>query len=895
MLRLRCLQGGCTNNYLGQMAQGDCLLLSRNCTLPAGRSPAPGAVSGFPVHNFPGPVLEAFPTYLAQAILGADFACPMSEVDGICAFSSIVSAMSNCIRMGHDCLAVTVYANGTNGCSQKPLAVLKSEVPTNENAFVSPDAYSVVLTESAKSLRNAFMFADAAQQDQPSDEEIRATGADAPDSLAYKGCHVGANALYRGDVVATLDGVPSPQACCRECTAFNIKAGRRVCTVFNYCGQRDGCLYAGKQRGQNVTLALRQCELRLQPLSNALNSLPPALLASGPDVPFVAGAPNTLWAPQLPGFRRVIGETIVLSGAYPCEGSLRPETGECVKAGSLGELADQCLHSEECATFAYRLGPQPSVTTRRLQQNGTAATPSTIGSFKAASLAPNQVVFPTAVLYIKDAAAGGSGSASGLSSGAVAGITVGAVAGAAALTTAAWLLLQRAQRRRRQQAQLKDCEDATASGAAAGCAGSCTRSIGCASTASSVHCSTAGRTVTPPLSGVGTLSTSGDALPELVAHVAAHDAAQVSHRPSSPESSSFMEWEESMLPPHLREWVVDSSQVHYLRRADGKLWDLGSGASGKVYRVEYRGELLAAKEVELGANQSLRETFVTEARMLHQLRHPNVVGFAGVTFHGSTRGVVLMELCEGRDLHSALQVRAAGSQERLFSWGRRGKRVALDVAKAMNFLHQNNVVHMDIKSPNILLTASGTAKLADVGFSKTKPNTYLSTVSLVGTFAWAAPELLLGSERPTAAIDVYSFGVVLYEIITGERPQRGQLRMPRDDECPEEVRALMLDCLQQQPAARPTALQVLSRLRALVEGGAKPPSPGRINTAPRAASSDPVAYAPDTPDAMGVLGASPRAPRPAASPAAANAAKPPLPRPITAIQLRPTPPSPFAS
>ena len=105
----------------------------------------------------------------------------------------------------------------------------------------------------------------------------------------------------------------------------------------------------------------------------------------------------------------------------------------------------------------------------------------------------------------------------------------------------------------------------------------------------------------------------------------------------------------------------------------------------------------------------------------------------------------------------------------------------------------------------------------------------------------------------------------------------------------------MLDCLQQQPAARPTALQVLSRLRALVEGGAKPPSPGRINTAPRAASSDPVAYAPDTPDAMGVLGASPRAPRPAASPAAANAAKPPLPRPITAIQLRPTPPSPFAS
>lgn len=79
--------------------------------------------------------------------------------------------------------------------------------------------------------------------------------------FALQGCHVGTNALYRGDVVATLDGVPSPQACCRQCTAFNMKAGRRVCTVFNYCNQRDGCLYVGKQRGQNVTLAHRQCEL----------------------------------------------------------------------------------------------------------------------------------------------------------------------------------------------------------------------------------------------------------------------------------------------------------------------------------------------------------------------------------------------------------------------------------------------------------------------------------------------------------------------------------------------------------------------------------------------------------------------------------------------------------
>ncbi len=380
------------------------------------------------------------------------------------------------------------------------------------------------------------------------------------------------------------------------------------------------------------------------------------------------------------------------------------------------------LRCPDCCRPTHAAGPQSNATTNGTQQSSTAAAPSTLGSFKAASAAPNQVVFPTAVLYIKDTAAGGSSSASSLSGGAVAGITVGAVAGAAALTAAAWLLLQRAQRRR-QQAQQKDCEDATASAAAAGCAGSCTRSTGCASSASSVHCSTAGRATSPPLSGVGTLSTSGDALPELVAHVAAHDAAQVSHRPSSPESSSFMEWEESMLPPHLREWVVDSSQVHYLRRADGKLWDLGSGASGKVYRVEYRGEvraagpdgkqqhqeqqqqqqqqqrnglvallgawrcrhlawwsahslpymglplldcvlcfpfsrqlqLLAAKEVELGANQSLRETFVTEARMLHQVSAQHAVVALGLLRLLFGAALVLRMLSNSCDSSSAFE------------------------------------------------------------------------------------------------------------------------------------------------------------------------------------------------------------------------------------------------
>ena len=64
-------------------------------------------------------------------------------------------------------------------------------------------------------------------------------------------------------------------------------------------------------------------ELRFQPLSDVADGLPSALLASGPGVPFTAGAPITSWAPEVPGYHRALGEALVVNGAYECDGSLR--------------------------------------------------------------------------------------------------------------------------------------------------------------------------------------------------------------------------------------------------------------------------------------------------------------------------------------------------------------------------------------------------------------------------------------------------------------------------------------------------------------------------------------------------------------------------------------------
>ncbi|GAB4820305.1 hypothetical protein N2152v2_007351 [Parachlorella kessleri] len=272
-------------------------------------------------------------------------------------------------------------------------------------------------------------------------------------------------------------------------------------------------------------------------------------------------------------------------------------------------------------------------------------------------------------------------------------------------------------------------------------------------------------------------------------------------------------------PPSLPDpdWVIQPEEVEVCRRADGSWWQLGSGACGTVYKGLHHGmQPVAVKVLPYDqADQQLTEELEKEVSLLRSCRDRHIVQLLGANLEGPA-AMLVMEYMELGDLWRALPLRNSAG-DRIFAWQRRGRRVALDVARGLHYLHSRKVVHLDLKSPNILLSRHGTAKLADVGVARLLARGTLSVHSGSGAagWAWSAPEVLTG--RPCCvSVDIYSFGVVLWEICTGEVPVRGGMRplsVPGD--CPQPVADLQARCTAEDPGQRPSAAELVGLLSAL--------------------------------------------------------------------------------
>lgn len=198
--------------------------------------------------------------------------------------------------------------------------------------------------------------------------------------------------------------------------------------------------------------------------------------------------------------------------------------------------------------------------------------------------------------------------------------------------------------------------------------------------------------------------------------------------------------------------------------------ELGSGGMGVVYLAERSDDAYkrqtAVKVIrpELRTHP-LKDRFLQERDILAGLDHPNIARIVdgGTTPNGLPYFV--MDYVDGEPLDEFCRKHGASLDQRLYLFRQ--------TCEAVQYLHDNNVLHRDLKPGNILVTKTGQVKLLDFGVSKlgfgAAFESNITSGMPVMTAGYASPEQIT-SKPVTAASDVYSLGVVLYELLTGVRP-----------------------------------------------------------------------------------------------------------------------------
>ncbi|XP_022719659.1 probable LRR receptor-like serine/threonine-protein kinase At1g12460 isoform X1 [Durio zibethinus] len=204
---------------------------------------------------------------------------------------------------------------------------------------------------------------------------------------------------------------------------------------------------------------------------------------------------------------------------------------------------------------------------------------------------------------------------------------------------------------------------------------------------------------------------------------------------------------------------------------------IGGGSIGTVYRTNFEGGIsIAVKKLETLGRIRNQDEFEQEIGRLGNLQHPNLVAFQGY-YWSSTMQLILSEFIPNGNLYdnlhgSSYPSTSTGAGNSELSWSRRFH-IALGTARALSYLHHDcrpPILHLNIKSTNILLDERYEAKLSDYGLGKLLP--ILDNYGLTkfhNAVGYVAPELAQ-SLRVSEKCDVYSFGVILLELVTGRKP-----------------------------------------------------------------------------------------------------------------------------
>lgn len=279
-----------------------------------------------------------------------------------------------------------------------------------------------------------------------------------------------------------------------------------------------------------------------------------------------------------------------------------------------------------------------------------------------------------------------------------------------------------------------------------------------------------------------------------------------------------------------------SIQVRYADLSLGER--LGRGGFGDVFKGIWQRTPVAIKKLKIQKLTSKDvEGFHQEAKLMSDLRHPNIVSFFKVCTEPGNYCIV-MEFCEKGSLYDWLH----SDTPEVKGWVHR-KRIALEIARGLWYLHscEPPIIHRDLKSLNVLLDARLQAKISDFGLSKIKETSLMSIgqASVVGTIQWLPPELVSEeTKKHSPNTDMYSFGMVLYEIATLKVPFEDEgnnafkigtriINGPKEkipDQTPPVMKSLIERC-RDISEKRPTAEQAVQELEAKESIASAPQSP----------------------------------------------------------------------